>query len=96
MSSVVIVTKDGYGKQVRMSQFRTQHRGGGGTSAIPEGYEVADIAFSKGESQAILISAKGKVVVFPLEEIRYLSRTAKGTKLIHLKDGDYVKSIMVR
>lgn len=96
MSSIVIVYKDGYGKQVRMNEFRTQHKGGGGTSATPGDCEIADTAFAKSVSQAIITTAKGKVIVFPIEEIRELSRTAKGTKLINLKEGDYVKTVMVR
>lgn len=96
MSSIVIVYKNGYGKRVRMNNFRTQHKGGGGTSAASGDSEVADTAFAGNDAQAIITTAKGKVIVFPLEEIRELSRSAKGTKLINLKDGDYVKTVMVR
>lgn len=82
---VLILTKDGYIKAVKLSEFENAKRAG----IVAVNGEPAIIKKARGKE--ILISTKnGMLVRFEREEVPVYGRTAKGVKALKLKEGDEI------
>lgn len=94
MKNLIVVYKDGKGKRVNTEAFVAQNRGGSGVAGAPDNMEVADTAIEiEGDENAMVVTRKGKVVVFPLSTLRVTSRQSLGVRLMNVRDDDEVVSI---
>lgn len=95
----VIVTEGGFGKRVKLSQYRKQRRGGLGSRTLSVSAKtgpVVDMAIVPPETQELIaVSSKGKTLKVRLSEIRILSRSAQGTRVMKLAAGDRLASFSV-
>lgn len=104
---LLLVSKKGLGKRVRVSEIRTQRRGGSGSRAIKlnEGDELAaaqvvplpmDGEDTSAESLDVLISTvNGISIRTPLKSIRVFRRQSKGHHLVSLGEGDAVAGVTI-
>ncbi len=96
---LVIVAEKGYGKQVNMTQYRKQRRGGRGIktlSVTTNTGEVVDVAIIDDSAEELIaVSAKGKTIRTLLKEVRVLSRPARGARIMKLGAGDRLASFSV-
>lgn len=94
---LLIVTNDGYGKRTPLTEFRPRKRASKGVSGIPaEGESNVVAAVPVGErGEAIITTATGRVLRLALSEIRVASRSARGSRLISLDEGDCVVSVAI-
>jgi DNA gyrase subunit A len=85
--TLLFATSRGYGKQVKVSDFRVAHRGGLGVRTIPvdkRNGEVIGLVMITEKSQILLIDKNGKIIRLSPSEIRTMRRHAKGVRLIKL------------
>jgi DNA gyrase subunit A len=94
---ILAVTQNGFGKRTPVSAYRCQGRGGLGVINIKttkrNGPVVSAFAV-KGDTEVIIITAKGKIIRLEAARIRKtISRGAQGVKLIDLGDEDEVAAM---
>jgi len=96
-NEVLFATQGGYGKKVRVKDFRVSHRGGVGVRTIPaderNGLVVGIVAITP-ESHILLVDTSGKIIHLLPHEIRTLGRQARGVRLIRLDDGQKLISVV--
>jgi len=81
--SFVLITKEGKGKRMSVSDFTIQNRGGRGVMALKldsDDYVAAALKVSEGD--AILIAGKPNSICVPAKEISIQSKLGSGTKII--------------
>ena len=96
VKSLLFATERGYGKQVRVADFRIAHRGGVGVRTIPtdkrNGF-VIGLTLVSPEYNILLIDNNGKIIRLSPNEIRKMGRQAKGVRLVRLGKGQSLSSI---
>ena len=94
--TVLIVTKKGYGKQTKVSEYRETKRGSKGVKALSvtdkNGF-IASFRIVRPETDLVIITDGGMVMRMPLDQINVLGRVTQGVRLINLKDEGQVASI---
>lgn len=89
----LIISERGVGKRTCYSDFTSHHRGGSGVKAMNLGAKTGRLVSSSGVSDSdeiIFISAKGRLIRVAASQIAVLSRTAMGSILVRLDEGDSV------
>ena len=93
---LLIVTENGYGKKVPISEFPRYSRGARGVICGKVTKETGEIIGAKAVREGdeiVLVTATGMLLRIDVEEIPTYSRTARGTRLIRLGDGDRVTGL---
>jgi len=95
--NVLFATKRGYGKRVRIKDFRVAHRGGVGVKTIPtdkRNGKVIGLAMVSDTSHILLIDEGGKIIRLSPKEIRTMGRQAKGVRLIRLNKDQRLSTLV--
>ena len=97
-ADLLTLTETGYGKRVRLSEFRRKHRGGQGVMLIPlEGRKTGAVAavqqVTETEEELLLISEQGQIVRTDVRTINRYSSGARGVIVMRLAEGDRVVGI---
>jgi len=97
-ADLLVLTETGYGKRVRLSEFRRKHRGGQGVRLIAlEGRKTGVVAavqqVTEADEELLLISAGGQVVRTQTNTINRYSSSARGVIVMRLNEGDRVVGI---
>ncbi len=93
---ILFATENGYGKKVRVEDFRVAHRGGVGVRTIPtekRNGKVIGLAIVYPDSNILLIDQAGKIIRLPASEVRTMGRQAKGVRLVRLDKGQKLASM---
>ena len=96
--TVVIVTEHGYGKRVKMSEYRTQSRGGVGIitqKLTDKGGHLVGVNLAPDGKDLMIITDKGQTIRMTCDEISTLSRNTQGVRLINLKGEERVSGTTV-
>ncbi|HLB40902.1 MAG TPA: DNA gyrase C-terminal beta-propeller domain-containing protein, partial [Candidatus Babeliales bacterium] len=84
---LLFATENGYGKRVRIADFRIAHRGGLGVRTIPANKRnghVIGLTVVGADASVLLIDKAGKIIRLSPQEIRTMGRQASGVRLIRL------------
>jgi DNA gyrase subunit A len=97
-ADLLVLTETGYGKRVRLSEFRTMRRGPQGVRLISlEGRKTGDVAavqqVTEEDEELLLISAGGQVIRTETNTINRYSSGARGVIVMRLAEGDRVVAI---
>ena len=95
-ADLLVVTSDGYGKRTKLSEFRTQNRGGIGLIATKfktSSSKLVALTIVKEDEDIMLVTANGVVTRINAGSISQQGRPATGVKAQNLNDGDYVVSV---
>lgn len=95
-SFVLVVTNDGYGKRVKLDEFRQQGRGGVGiigTKFKTAKSRLACLSIIEPDDQIVIATANGIVVRQQGSEISAQGRMATGVRLQQLAEDDEVVSV---
>lgn len=98
---ILIVTKNGYGKNTLVSLYKTTNRGGSGIIGIKlstiTDYVVGALCITnvKCEENILLLSNTGSLIKTPANNIPDMGRVTKGVKLINLHANEHVIGIDV-
>ncbi len=94
----LLVSETGIGKRTDFSEFTPHHRGGGGMKVMNINSRTGLLAVASSVSEddeVIVMTAKGRMVRVAVREIRVLGRTAAGSIVVRLDDGDSVVGLSV-
>lgn len=94
--NLLVITNDGFGKRIKIGEFRVQGRGGLGligTKFKTPKSKLATIRVVSPDDEFIIATANGVVVRQKTEDISFQSRMATGSRVIKLDDNDEVVSI---
>ena len=98
-SSIFVISKHGYGKKTKVSQFTPHARGGVGIrSAIVndktgELVGVKTLGDTADDQEVIIISRNGQTIRLGIKDIPALGRATQGVRIMRLNDGDEVVSL---
>ena len=93
---ILFATENGYGKRVKVNDFRVAHRGGFGVRTIPttiRNGQVIGLVFVTDNSDILLIDTSGKIIRLPSKEVRTMGRQAQGVRLIRLDSTQRLTSV---
>jgi DNA gyrase subunit A len=96
--SLLIVTKNGHGKQTTLNHYSAQGRGGRGVAtidikAIPIVGKIVTARVVQPSDDLTLISANGIILRLKVKEIKEAGRATRGVHLIRLLPGDGLAAI---
>ena len=93
---ILIVTKNGYGKKTKVSEYRETKRGSKGVKALTiteKNGLIVSVKLVEDDKELVIMSNNGMVMRMPLDQISTLGRTAQGVRLMNLKDDNVVSTI---
>lgn len=92
---ILIITANGFGKKTKLSNYRTQKRGGSGIKTAKITSKNGRIITAKvliEEQDLITISKKGQVIRISLKNVPTQGRATQGVRIMRLEKGDEVAS----
>jgi DNA gyrase subunit A len=95
---LLVISANGYGKRTPLSEYKVQGRGGSGiqTSKVTAktGEVISSQIVTDKEAEVIAISKKSQVVRVDLNEIPVLGRSTQGVRIMKLREGDSIASLI--
>lgn len=95
---LLILSENGYGKKTPMDEYKTQKRGGSGikTSNVTAktGKIMASKIVTEDEEEIVAMSKKSQVIRTELKQIPSLGRSTQGVRIMKLRDGDSIASLI--
>ncbi|MFA6315801.1 MAG: DNA gyrase subunit A [Elusimicrobiota bacterium] len=94
--TLLTVCEFGYGKRTDLSEYRGQHRGGGGVitiKATDRNGSVIAVKLVTDEEDLMVMTEKGKAVRLRCRDIKTISRNTQGVRLVRLEEGDRVARV---
>ena len=95
--TLLTVCEFGYGKRTELSEYRGQHRGGGGVITIKgtdgRNGAVVGVKLVTDEDDLMVMTEKGKAIRLRCADIKTISRNTQGVRLVKLDEGDKVASV---
>ncbi len=96
-SDIFVISKYGYGKRTKVSQFTSHARGGVGIRSAVVNNKTGELVGVKTlkstEQEVIIISQQGQTIRLGLENIPELGRATQGVRIMRLNKGDEVVSL---
>ncbi|QQG37744.1 MAG: DNA gyrase subunit A [Candidatus Kaiserbacteria bacterium] len=97
-AELLVLSSTGYGKKTKLSEYKTQGRGGSGikTMSITTKTKqlVGGAVIAKG-GELVAMSKKSQTIRTGLDEIPSLSRATQGVRVMKMREGDSVASFVV-
>ncbi|MCK5021741.1 MAG: DNA gyrase subunit A [Candidatus Pacebacteria bacterium] len=95
---LLVISSNGFGKKTSIKEYKLQKRGGSGIKTIKLSPKVGELIASKVISdeltEFVAISQKGQVIRTALSEVPKLGRQTQGVKVMKLRAGDRVASLI--
>lgn len=99
--SLLIIMSKGYGKKTSLDEYKVQGRGGSGiktADVTPKTGEIIGAKVLTGQEQEeeeiVVISKKGQVIRTSTSEIPSLSRATQGVRIMKMREGDSIASMV--
>jgi len=96
--ALFVMSSNGYGKKTKLSEYKVQGRGGSGIltmNVTPKtGSLMAAKVVTDDVEEIVAMSKKSQVIRVALSEIPTLSRATQGVRVMKLRDGDSLASLI--
>lgn len=96
--ALLVLTSTGYGKKTKMREYKVQKRGGSGIKTVNISAKTKELigaaVIDREGGELVAISKKGVVIRTALAEVPVLSRATVGVRIMKLKAGDSVASMI--
>jgi DNA gyrase subunit A len=93
---LLVVTANGYGKRTKLSEYKTQHRGGSGIKTVKitekTGKLMVARVVSPENEELLAVSKESQVIKTELSSIPTLGRDTQGVRIMKMREGDSVAS----
>lgn len=97
-AEVLVVSSNGYGKKTAISEYKIQGRGGSGVKCVKVTEKTGNLISAKIVTQdteeLIAISKKSQVIRCDVKEIPTLGRDTQGVRIMKLREGDSLASLI--
>ncbi|MEI6843460.1 MAG: DNA gyrase subunit A [bacterium] len=96
--TLMVISEHGYGKKSDIDEYKIQNRGGSGiktAKVTPKtGKLISAKVFESDEAEVVAISKKSQVIRVDAKEIPVLGRQTQGVRIMKLRDGDAIASLI--
>jgi len=96
--ALFVMGANGYGKKTALSEYKIQNRGGSGIltmNVTPKtGQLMGARVVTDDETEVVAMSKKSQVIRVDLAEIPTLSRATQGVRVMKLREGDSLASLI--
>lgn len=93
-----VMGANGYGKKTKLSEYKTQNRGGSGILTMnvtgKTGPLMAAKVMTDENEEIVAMSKKSQVIRVDTKEIPTLGRSTQGVRIMKLRDGDSLASLV--
>ena len=96
-SSILTITKNGYGKRSAIGDYRLTGRSGKGVINMRVTDKTGEVITSQSvtdDDNIIITTVKGIVIRTSLKNIRIIGRATQGVRIMNLSEGDYVSDLV--
>ncbi|MFI3248000.1 MAG: DNA gyrase subunit A [Rikenellaceae bacterium] len=94
---VLVLSENGYGKRTDLDEYRITNRGGKGVKTISvteKTGKLISIQAVTDENDLMIINRSGLTIRTSVSQIRVAGRATQGVRIINLRDGDAIASVM--
>jgi DNA gyrase subunit A len=95
---LLVISNNGYGKRTHVEEYKVQNRGGSGILTANVTTKTGPLITAKivteEEEEVVAISKKSQVIRVDLKEIPELGRSTQGVRIMKLRDGDSIASLI--
>ena len=94
---VLVLSENGYGKRTDLDEYRVTNRGGKGVKTINITEKTGDLISIQAvtdENDLMIINRSGVTIRTKVDQIRLAGRATQGVKIINLREGDVIASVM--
>lgn len=95
---LLVVGSNGYGKKTDVAEYKTQNRGGSGILTANVTAKTGEIITAKvvtdEEAEIVAMSKKSQVIRLDIKEIPVLGRQTQGVRIMKLREGDSIASLV--
>jgi len=96
--TLMVISENGYGKRTDIDEYKVQNRGGSGiktAKVTPKtGKLISAKLFSDEDAEVVAISKKSQVIRVDSKEIPTLGRQTQGVRVMKLREGDSIASLI--
>ncbi len=97
-ATLMVISENGYGKRTDIDEYKIQNRGGSGiktANVTPKtGKLISAKVFETEEAEVVAISKKSQVIRVDVKEIPVLGRQTQGVRVMKLREGDSIASLI--
>ncbi|OHA99210.1 MAG: DNA gyrase subunit A [Candidatus Zambryskibacteria bacterium RIFCSPLOWO2_02_FULL_39_26] len=97
-ANIMVISQNGYGKCTDIDEYKVQNRGGSGiktAKVTPKtGQLMGAKVFAEGAGEIVAISKKSQVIRVDAKEIPILGRQTQGVRVMKLREGDFIASLI--
>ena len=94
---VLVLSENGYGKRTALDEYRITNRGGKGVKPInvtEKTGKLISIQAVTDDNDLMIINRSGLTIRTAVSQIRLAGRATQGVRIINLRDGDAIASVM--
>ena len=98
---ILVVMENGYGKTTEAKEYKVQKRGGSGIKTAKISSKTGSVIGAaiireeeKEEGGLVIMSKKGQVIKLPLKDVPVLGRQTQGVRVMKLRAGDAIASVV--
>ena len=94
---ILVVSENGYGKRTSLEDYRITNRGGKGVKTLQITEKTGKLIAIKAvcdENDLMIINRSGLTIRIPVSDIRVSGRATQGVKVINLRSGDSIASVV--
>ena len=94
---VLVLSENGYGKRTDLDEYRVTNRGGKGVKTInitDKTGKLISIQAVTDDNDLMIINRSGLTIRTAVSQIRVAGRATQGVKIINLREGDAIASVM--
>jgi len=95
---ILVVSKNGYGKQTPISEYRETSRGAKGVKSIninEKNGNLVALKAVKGDEDCLIMTTDGIVIRIHLAKVTTMGRATQGVKLMKPQEGTYVSAVSI-
>lgn len=97
-ATLMVISEHGYGKCTDIDEYKIQNRGGSGiktANVTPKtGPLISAKVFATNEAEVVAMSKKSQVIRVDAKEIPVLGRQTQGVRIMKLREGDAIASLI--
>ena len=98
--ALLVIMAKGYGKHTTIDEYKVQGRGGSGIKTAEVTAKTGEIIGAKvlsgdfKQQEIVVVSGKGQVIRISASEIPSLSRATQGVRIMKMREGDAIASMV--